>query len=271
MLPAVMRQSRRTWPWLVLAGLVAAGILGPPLRQRLIRARLVRLLSSPQPQDRKRAAWSTIEHEDPAAVALLVQGLTGAEDDPDVREAYVYSLGRIGGRKLFPIVELVVRSDPSAYVRSAAWLAAARIDREQTRRLLADVPPVDTPWDRIGRARARLLTGDASAFDELLYWAEHGDAGQKVVASRGLTRWLVPVLDAVGRWPVHVEPIMGQPWPVELVREVRARCARLDLQAIAEDIVLKGRRARRVRRNVWRITHARDAIVAILYGRLPEP
>lgn len=268
MLPAIMRRSRRAG-LVLLAVLAVVAAIGPPVRQRIVRARLVRLLTSPQPQDRKQGAWSTLARKDPAAIALLVRGLTGGEADPDVRETFVYALGRIGDRRLFPIVELVIRSDPSAYVRSAAWLAAARIDREQTRRLLAELPPVDTPWDRIGRARARLLTGDASAFDELLYWAEHGDEGQKIVASRGLTRWLVPVLDAVGRWPVHVEPVMGQPWPIELVREIRRRCAGLNLQAIAEDIVIKGRRARRVRRNVWRITHARDAIVAILYGKLP--
>ncbi len=259
-----------------LIGIAAAGFacawlawLGPQAAERLWRPETVRLLESPRPHDRKWGAWKSVEHPRPAAIALIIRGLTGGEPDPDVREAYVYTLGRISRKTYFPVVELVVETDPSPYVRAAAWLAAVRIDRERTGALLERLPIMDTPWDRIGRAQARLLTGDTTAFDELLWWAEHGDVNQRRIASQALTRWLVPVLDAVGRWPVHVEPKIGQSWPIELVREIRRRCTGLNLQAIAHDIVAKGRQAKRLRRNVWRITHARDAIVVILTGRKP--
>jgi hypothetical protein len=235
-------------------------------RRPLWRSEIAAALESTDPQARKEAAWRLIERPDPLMVTRLVRGLMGAEPSPDVREAYVYTLGRLGDSRNFPAIESAIDSDPSGYVRAAAWLAAARADPQHFRTLVATRAPPEHPWDRIGVAQGRLCLGDTSAVEKLLHWAVSGDDSQRNVASRALFKWLRPLLDAVGRWPVGASVGQAQTWPPALIEEVAARCATLDLQAIAEDTRPHLAQAERVRRSVKRITHAREGLVHLLFA-----
>jgi len=265
------RISPRAAIILAAAGLVAAvmawqTVLSPQVRKLRYREEMTRALRSPQPQIRKQAAWAVIERPDPSLETFMVRGVMGEEPDPDVREAYVYTLGRLSRPRNFAAIESAIDVEPSGYVRAAAWLAAARCDRQHFHTLAATRRQPEPPWDQIGIAQGRLCLDDVQGVNVLLYWARRGDASQRQVASRALFKWLRPLLDVAGRWPVDADVGEGQPWPAGLVDEIERRCAALDLQAIADDTRRHRAPAERVRRNVARLTRAREDLVSLLFA-----
>lgn len=253
-----------------ISALVLLGVLlAPGIQRHEVKRRLMGLLTSPDAQQRKRGAWGASNWNCRAADAAMIRGLKGGEPLADVREAYVYSLGKRGRASDFDAVAGVLESDPSAYVRCAAWLAAVRLNPKRAAQELARRRASPDPWDQIGIAQARLVLGDVGGVDDLLHWAIAGDEGQRIVACRALLKTLRPLLDSVGSWPLEAHVKEGEVWPRKLVRTVRQRCAALPLQRVARETLrtVNDPASKRVRRNVHRVNGARDRIAAFLYGR----
>jgi hypothetical protein len=225
----------------------------------------LRLLRADAPESRRAGAWVAAHEYTPRARGFIWNALAEQkETDPGVREAYVYALGRNGEGLFFDVIADVVETDPDAYVRQAAWLAAARVNPERFRGLAASVAPSDDPWDRIGRAAAWLEVGDLRGIDELLHWAATGQAEQRRVAALALDRTVAPLLETVGRWPIEYSVRESEPWPPELVAEVRLRCGGVNLQAIAGETYPHAARAAAVRRNLGRLNSARGYLAHLL-------
>lgn len=223
------------------------------------------LLRAADPDARQRGAWRAAREPTAAALELMAAQLAaGREASPDVRESYVYALGRAGAVRYFDLVAQAVRGDESAFVRQAAWLAAARLDPARFRALAAEVPVGDDPWDRIGLAAAWLTLGDLRGVPDLLDGAADGTPAQRQVCSLALSRGLAPLLEAAGRWPLDAWLRESETWPEALVAEVRRRCLGLDLQAIADDTLAHAARQAALRRNVARLTGARERIARLL-------
>jgi len=248
---------------ILTAGVLCAGglaLLGSQLRQR---AELRLALRCDDPQTRKQAAWTIADRADRALETDLIDRL-GVEPRADVREALVYALGVLGDRRSFGVVEATLDSDPSGYVRAAAWLAAARIDPAQFRILARAAGRPEDAWDRVGVAQGWLSLGDVRGVEELLAVAGTGEAAQRHVACRALAKWLRPLLEAVGRWPLEAAQEQVRPWPPELVAEIRRRCAGLDMQALADQTRRWATEGARVRRLVNKLNRARDGLAAWL-------
>lgn len=247
---------------------ITAGVLGWMRTQTRADRAALQLLQSRASESRQAGAWLAAREHTPRAWAYVARALEQRQEpDPGVREAYVYALGRSGEGSFFDTVSDVVQTDPGAYVRQAAWLAAARIDPERFRALPASVTPSDDPWDRIGRAAGWLEIGDLRGVDELLHWAVAGDAEQRRVADLALYRTVAPALEAAGRWPIEFTVREGELWPPALVAEVQSRCRGTDLQAIADDTCPHVQRAAPVRRNVARLDDARAHLTRWLFTR----
>lgn len=249
-------------------GLVAAAVAveyrrgGRPDREALV------LLRSPQDEARKLGAWLVAREHAPAALQFIAQTLDEqSETDAAVRESFVYALGRAGDPRFTEYVARVLRRDPDAYVRQAAWVAVARLDAARFRELAAEIPPRPDAWDQLGRACAWLELGDLRGLDTLLGCAVAEDEQQRRVAALALYRGVAPLLEAAGRWPIQYVVQEGQPWPAEIVAEVRRRAAELDMDALAGDTRRHMAKAALVRRNVWRLHHTRDRIAAYLFQR----
>ena len=234
-------------------------------RIRRSRADILIKLRSDDLQDRKQAAWRTVKRRDPAAIAILTKAVTGDEPDDNVREAYVYALGKIGDPRHFAAVESAINSDSSGYVRAAAWLAAARIDPDHFQNLAENRDATADVWDRLGLAQGGLFLGDARGVDDLLHLATAGNDAQRQVASRALYKWIRPLLETAGRWPLKADVEEGQTWSPEFVRDIEQRCAPLDLQAISDRARRNRRETYRVRRYVDRITRARNHLADFLF------
>ena len=227
--------------------------------------RLLSMLRSGNPELRKRGAWFTLEQGGSAAIEFIARQLElGQEPSADVRESYVYALGHAGDQQYRDLVATLLADDPSGYVRQAAWLALARLEPRRFVELADSYPPTDNPWDQIGRANAWLHTGDVRGMQTLMHWARQGNADQQLVACAALYKGVLPLLEAVGRWPLDAHVREGQIWPPELVAEVERRCAGLDLQRIADDTRPHLATARRVQRNAYRMTSARNRIAKFL-------
>ena len=267
----VGRGAARRRVWWVFGGIVAIAIAWAPLlspRTSVLWGRDVRILArlkSDSPQERKLAAWKAIESDDPELLGIVRAGAQGGETDDDVREAYIYALGKREDAGYFDAIEHAVRNDESGYVRSAAWLAAARADPQRVPALAADASLPNTDWDRLGQAQGLLGAGDMSRVGELLDWAERGNRSQRVVAGRALHKWLRPLMDAVGRWPLDAIVAEGDVWPAEFVDEIRGRCAGLDLQSILQEMRPHLAGAEEFRSQLRRVTSARDRIGALLF------
>ncbi|MFQ5807157.1 MAG: HEAT repeat domain-containing protein [Phycisphaerae bacterium] len=270
-----MKTVRRKWPARAIvagAGIVVTvvawqSLLSPRARNLRYRTEMLQALRSPDPESRKQAAWAIIGRPELSLEAFLVRGVLGDEPDPDVREAYTYALGKLGDPRNFAAIESAIDADPSGYVRAAAWLAAARCDPQHFRTLVETRAQRERPWEQIGIAQGRLDLDDVQDVNVLLHWARSGNPSQRQVAARALYKSLRPLLDAVGRWPAGAQIRAGQLWPPEIIDEVERRCAALDLQAIADETRRHRRRAERVRRNVTRLTRARDGLVGLLFAQ----
>lgn len=261
------RRSRWLWVAVVLVVVAPPAVWGLRAALRGAEAQAAFfMLRSDNPTDRKLGAWLTAEQRAPAALAFIAEQLAaGREPQADVRESFVYALGHSGDPGYFDLIAERVRSDPSGYVRQAAWLAAARLDAERFAALAAALPPPQGAWDEIGRANAWLYTGDVRGVPALLRWAREGDADQRLVASGALLKGLKPLLEVSGRWPLRSGLRAGDIWPPEFVAEIARRCAGLDLQRIADDTRPHLREAKLVQRNARRVTSARNWIARFLF------
>jgi hypothetical protein len=251
-------------------------VVGVPLLLILLTSRsapfdaeLVRLLNAGSTEQRKQAAWRVAEERAGVEASLAIRPRleTGEEPDPDVREAYVYVLGRVGAAGFTDTVETVARTDESGYVRAAAWLALARLDADCFRQLVALQAAPEDPWDQIGVAQGWAEHGDYRGLSELLHWAGQGDHSQRVVAGRALLNSVAPLLEAVGRWPLDAEVQPGEPWSPELISEVARRIQGLELESLAREVWKRFEATRHVRRNVARLTGARERLARLLFSR----
>lgn len=221
--------------------------------------KIVAMLASSQPQDRKEGAWLAAD----VGATWVANRLQAAEENPDVREAFIYSLGRLGVGLEHCLQ--AARSDSSGYVRCAAWLAIARIDAEAARDALVSPGP-DSAWDELGRIQAMLEIGDASAIADLVALARDGESGQRMVAVRTIGRVIYPALESVGRWPLDARLIPGELIPADVLTTILKRCEGLDLVRLMREWRSSETAARGLRRNVLKITNARDRLARLLFG-----
>jgi hypothetical protein len=257
---------------LVLVGVLLWAVFGSQADRAALK-----LLRAPDPQSQKIGAWLAAREDAPRAwdhIAAALEQQFAAEPpvrplaDPSVRESFAYALGRSGQPRYFDIVAHVVRDDPDPYVRQAAWIAAGRLAPERFRALAAEVPARAESWDCIGRACAWLETGDMRGVNELFHWAAAGSPEQQRIVSMALGRSVAPLLETVGDWPIETQVQVGQAWPPELVAEIAARCARLDLQTIADDLRPHWKPVAEVRRNVGRLYDTQERIARVLFWRV---
>lgn len=274
----------------------AAGAGGYWLSLRYERKQALAQLTSTDPAERKQAAWK-IGDDMPDQAAALLEALA-TEKDSDVREAMIYSAGRCGERllaaemlaggessrqetadrlrgetgkddmqsRIFDAARDRAMHDESGYVRAAAWLAAARTDPERSRALLATVGSTTDAWDQIGVAQAWAELADLRGLEVAMHWTVSGNEAQRQVASRALSKFVAPLLEAVGRWPLEADLKDGKPWTPQLVEQVRERIAGLDLNALARDTMEKIAKADRVRRHTAKLNKARDRIRRVLFA-----
>jgi len=259
----------RRLPVLAAAGLALAGGVGlvtVVLATRPAGTKTVlEMLSSDNNEHRKIGAWLAADLGCIAGVDFIARAIElGLERVPDVKEAYVYALGRSGRQEHFPIVASVVNADPSGYVRQAAWLAAARIDPDRFRELAAPIDDSADLWDRMGVAVGLLEIGDSSRLAYLFEAALDGPADHKLIACNALYRNIGPLLEAVGRWPIGARAYRGRTWPPEFLAEIRKRCGELDLQALADDTRPQMAAAKRLQRDARRLASARNWVARLL-------
>lgn len=264
----------KTRRYKLLVGVFVAGVvLGPVMarwalgaRRARERARRMALLRSDDPQQRKRAAWSLVDDPDPALIAFIRRQLMGGEQVADVRESYAWTLGNLQDPRNFATLARVLEAEHDGYVRAAVWLAAARVDGARFERL-AQRRGLARLWDRIGIAEGRLLLGNVTDVGLLLDVAATGTAQQRYVAGRALYKWLRPLLETAGRWPLSGGVDGAGAWPRAFVGVVARRCESLDLQAIANDNLRFAERIGRLHRDEARITNARDDLAGLLFAR----
>lgn len=246
--------------------LTLLGWLGFVLIERQNQSRILIELQSADAESRRRAAARVVDAPFPAALDVIADALVRRKhEDADTRESFVHALGRVGGRAHMAAVEALIDSDPSGFVRAAAWLALARIDAEHMRTMRGADRVRSDPWDRLGVAQARLAVGDVSEAEVLMALVETGEPGQRQVASRALHKWLRPLLEAAGRWPLDADPAEGETWPRELVHRVRQECRELRLQELADAVWPRVAAAHAVHLNVKRITSARNRLARVLF------
>jgi hypothetical protein len=229
------------------------------------RSNVLGLLTSPIAAERLMGVTIAGRIGLPAALDVIRSRLKdGTESDPDAREAFVYLVGRQGVASDFDVISHLAVADPEAVVRQAAWLAAARLDPERFRAAVIQAPASDDLWDQLGQAAAWVELGDPRGSAVLFRAALEGDEHQQRVACLALLRGIAPLLECVGRWPLGYTMHEGEIWPAELVTDVQARAAQLDLPRIAADLRPHLARTAAVRRNVARLTSSRERIARFL-------
>lgn len=223
----------------------------------------LRLLQSDDPDERRDGAWLAASERVQPALAWMAAHLPD-EPEFDMRERYIYALGRSRRPAYFDLVAKTACEDPSPYVRGAAWLAAARLDQDRFQLAAHDAPRSPEAWDQIGLAAAWLEAGDVRGLDDLCRWAVEGTPAQRDRASLALVRGIAPLLEAAGRWPLEVELVEGEPWDAGLVAEIRSRCDTIDLPRLAAEA--RGRLAGdlSLRRETGRVLRARERLARIL-------
>ena len=246
-----------------IAAVLSVGVLAWDVIADRQERRMIAQLQSSDAESRRQGAWCATSEGIVRAIHLVARQLP-AERDPSVRESYVHALGRSGRQEDFDLIAAVVRDDPDARVRQAAWIATARLDERRFRQLTQAVAVRSDAWDRIGIAYAWLETWDVRGVDDLLHWAVEGTPDQRLAAAQALYRHVAPLLEAAGRWPIGGTVREGQEWPAELVAETGRRCAEVNLQAIADDTRPHVARAALVRRNMGKVTHARERLAWLL-------
>jgi hypothetical protein len=264
--PTRVRHPRRSRAVVLLAVVLLAG--GAVTWQRIATRhdrRAAVLLASTDPADRAEGA-RLIAAEDARAALDTVVELLPSEPDAVAREAYVYALGHAGNPQQVQLITPLVENDPDPYVRHGAWLAIARLDPAAFRRLEQDTPPGPAPWDEIGRAYGWLEVGRTDGVPTLLHWAADGSPNHRRGAAAALYRGVAPLLEAVGRWPLHTDVDLRYPWPPAVVDEVARRCEGLDLQAIMDHLRPHVARGAQARRDAGKLQRARERLTWALFG-----
>lgn len=229
------------------------------------RAALKAMLDSPDKDARRTATLRVPGQKDDDLLSQLRLKIMGDEPDPGVRAAAVEALGQTRSARFFEVVEFAVDLDDNGPVRAAAWLAAARLDPERFSTLLRQHADRTDAWDQVGRAQARLFLGDVSELDELFAHAQAADAELHRCAGQALQRWLRPVLDAVGRWPLTAAPPDGEAWPPALIAELRERCGEINLARAAmetREVLARSTLAHRMER---RLANRRERMAQLLF------
>lgn len=264
---------RRAWHYrgVIVASALSALSVGVlyaygNIRAARLESKVLGMLESDDVEQRKRGAWAAAEFSLSRAYQRI-QDRISEESSPAAREAFIYALGQRGNTDDFDRLIASARSDPSGYVRQAAWVAAARSDPARTRALLEPLSPRETPWERLGVAQAWLVLCDVRGVAELFEFAAGGDHSRRIIAARALSKAVRPVLDSLGRWPLDADPQLGEAWPRELVEEVCRRCEQIDLQTALERTDYYWERSKQVRRNKARLSGARDRIAGFLFGK----
>lgn len=176
-------------------------------------ARQVAGLSSPDPLERRRAAWSLGEAEDPAALSPLIERL--ADPDPTVRAVAAWALGEIKHPDAVePLVALL--GDPDARVREMAALAIGEIEEPTGLAPLREAGPAAVS-DAARRWAISQIEG-AEAYPEVFA----GSLAEPRVRASDLPRYLEELRDPVPRVravaaeklgllgaPEAVEPLLG--------------------------------------------------------------
>lgn len=257
-------------PWLWLTGGVSA-VLGMTFLLWVgldsSESEIVRRLASTDPDRRRAAAARIADGEATHTAPLLASRLrSGSEAVAEVREAFVHALGRTGNAAYFDAIERVVRVEPDGYTRCGAWLAAARVDAARFRALADQIELRRDAWDAVGVAQGRACLGDLCDWKVLFDNAADPDAPQAYAACGALRRWLRPLLESIGRWPLDFDPPDGEIWPAEGVARVQQRCEGLDLQRLADQTTPAVDAAGKVRSNVAKLTKTRGRLARLLFG-----
>ncbi|HOO17016.1 MAG: HEAT repeat domain-containing protein [Phycisphaerae bacterium] len=261
--------KRRLAGLAVVAAIVAvsAVVIVPELWRAAAERHLMHLLTSTDEEARKQGAWQAVTRSPGPATDFMCAALSqGREPSPGVRESYVYALGRMRLQSALPLLLRLARADESGYVRQAAWIAAARVDFEQFRAAAREVENCADTWDRIGIATALMEADDFSQLDLLFDVAASGDDFQRNVAAAALRRYLRPLLQAAGRWPVNAEISVDGAWSPAFIAEVRGRAASLNLPQIAAHSRPEQQGTETLRRMIRRIYGARERVVRALYS-----
>lgn len=248
--------------WIVLCAVVAAGSSGLWWLASPDRAAL-QLLRADAAAAWRRGAELAEGARVTAAVPLLAERLDRASD-PGTREALVWAVGRLGTSANFESVAHRAHTDEDAYVRNAAWLAAARLDAVRFRALVQAAGTPRDPWDEIGQAYGWLEIGEVRGLDALFKWAVSAPPAQRHGAILVLQRRVAPLLESVGRWPVDLSFQEGADWSAEIVAEVQHRCALVDLPAIARDSTPHAARIQSVHRAEGKLLRARERLARFL-------
>ncbi len=257
-----------------LAVLVAAAGLYATVRPRVIaefrRARLDMRLDSADADERIRTAWSLAENPDPFLIAKLVQKIMGDESDAGAREAYVYTLGRMANPLYLGAIRYATEGHEAGPVRAAAWLALARTDKAEFKKMAESGGNVGDDWDEIGLAQGWLVCGDFRGVATLLRFVTDDNEDKRYACSQSLWKHIRPLMDATGRWPIAPAVVEGQPWPIELSREVSKRAAAMNLEGIRADTRPHLQATESLRQTVRRLTAGRERVVRWLYSESVE-
>lgn len=257
----------------VAAIAVATGLYAT-VRPRVVaefrRARLEPRLDSPDAEERIRTAWSLAENPDPFLIAKLAQKIVGDEPDAGACEAFVYTLGRIANPMHLGAVRFATEAHQPGPVRAAAWLALARIDKPEFKHLAQAGGNVGDDWDAIGLAQGWLVCGDFRGVPILLRFATDDNEDKRYACSQSLWKHIRPLMDAAGKWPIEPAVVEGQPWPIELSREVSKRATAIDLEAIRADTRPHLQATESLRQTVRRLTAGRERVVRWLYSESVE-
>lgn len=263
--PTKSRAGGKLVGMMIVAGfvLLAGATTTYVVQTRHDRAAVI-LLRSDDSEARQRGAWQAA-HEDTPWAAHLLPSLLEKETVPAAREALVYALGRAGTAASFDALLDVARTDATPYVRHSAWLAAARVAPQQFATTADKLTPGPDAWDRIGWAQAWLEVGDARGVPDLLALLDSAQRDHALGARGAVLRYVAPLLEMVGHWPLAAPSEAADEWTPAFVAELRARCAAVDLAELARALATDRTRLTRVQHDVGRLHRARERIARLLF------
>ena len=261
-------KRRLAAPLMVAAILaVSAVVVVAGLWRTAAERQVMHLLTSPHEEARRQGAWQAVKRSSRPAADFMYAALSqDRELSPGVRESYVYAMGRMPLKSALPLLLRLARTDESGFVRQAAWVTAARLNFEQFRAAAREVENRADTWDRIGIAAALIEADDCSQLDLLFDAAANGDDFQRNIAGAVLRRYLRPLMQAAGRWPVNADISVDGIWSPAFIAEVRRRAASLNLPQIAAYSRPEQQGTEALRRAIGRIYGARARLVHALYS-----
>lgn len=251
---------------LLLVATLSALLGAPQLMAHLTgrcAARVRALLASDSAADR-RAAATLVADGAAAQVADALASRLAREPDAGVRESYVHALGTTDDPGYFELLVRRASDDGDAYTRHSACVAAARCAPERFRAWLATATPPVSPWDKLGRAYAGVLAGDARHVPDLVDMVTSGPADVQRIARRYVLRGVAPLLDAVGQWPIAAPQDEADIWSRDVMDEIARGCATTHLQQVLDDLALLRARAAAVHHNAGKLLKARQRLAWLL-------